>query len=107
MANVPYKPITSIISTRQENATFTTVNDSGLTYTLCDRTDLLSKEANYFISFKLPYAEDQLSTGSTLSLQNPELQQLNVDNAVICPIPASFYNEIIARRWKEWYRVYC
>ena len=69
MANVPYKPITSIISSRNEDATFTTVNSSGLTYTFCDRTDLLSKEANYFISFNLPYIESKLDTGSTLSLK--------------------------------------
>jgi hypothetical protein len=98
MANIPYKPITSIISTRQETSTFTTINDSGLTYTMCDRTDLLSKEANYFISFRVPHAESQLETGSTLSLQNPELQQLNVDKMVIAPIPREYYNEIIDGR---------
>ncbi|MEK6829302.1 MAG: hypothetical protein AABY15_04180 [Nanoarchaeota archaeon] len=98
MASVPYKNITSIISTRQEDATFTTVNDSGLTYTLCDRTDLTSKEANYFISFRIPHDEDLLGTGSTLSLQNPQLQQMNVDRIVICPIPREDYNEIIDGR---------
>jgi len=98
MANVPYKPITSIISTRQENATFTTISDSGLAYTLCDRTNLLSKEANYFISFNLPHAESFLDTGSTLSIQSPELQQLNVDKMVLAPIPRGYYNEIIDGR---------
>jgi hypothetical protein len=105
MANNPYKPITSIISTRQETATFRTIPGgvdsapySALTYTLCDRTDLLSKEANYFISFRVPHAEDQLGTGSTLSLQNPSLQQLNVDKIVISPIPREYYNEIIDGR---------
>jgi hypothetical protein len=112
MANIPYKPITSIISTRQEEGTFTTLNDSGLTYTLCGRNNetpsgpnwLLSKESNYFISFRLPHAEAQLSTGSTLSLQTPELQQLNVDNIVVSPIPAigtsvgGGYNELIDGR---------
>lgn len=98
MANVPYKPITSIISTRQEASTIKTVNDSGLTYTLCDRTDLTSKEANYFVSSKLPHAQAQLGTGSTLSLQIPELQQLNVDQMVISPIPRTEYNELIDGR---------
>jgi hypothetical protein len=98
MANVPYKNITSIISTRQEDATFKTVNDSGLTYTLCDRTDLTSKEANYFISFKIPHTEGSLATGSTLSLQNPSLQQMNVDQMVISPIPREYYNEMIDGR---------
>lgn len=98
MANIPFKNISSLISARQETATFKTVNSSGLTYTLCDRTDLLSVEANYFLSFRMPHDSDQLSTGSTLSLQKPELQQLNVDQMVIAPIPRSEYNEIIDGR---------
>lgn len=103
MPNIPYKNITSLISSKQENATFTTVNngiDSGVTFTLCDR-DVDSnptKEANYFMSFRLPYAEDNFPTGSTLSIQNPELQQLNVDKMVISPIPYSDYHEIIDGR---------
>lgn len=98
MANVPYKPITSIISSRNEDVNFKTVNSSGLTYTLCDRTDLLSSEANYFLSFRLPHTESTLSTGSTLSLQNPQLQQLNVDKIVIAPIPRIEYSELIDGR---------
>ncbi len=98
MPNVPYKNITSIISARNEDATFTTINDSGLTYTLCDRTDLTSKEANYFISFKIPHTESALSTGSTLSLQNPQVQQLNVDKIIVSPIPREYYNEMIDGR---------
>lgn len=98
MANIPYKPVTSIISTRQENSNLKTVLSSGLTYTLCDRTDLISKEANYFISFKVPHTEAHLSTGSTLSLQSPELQQLNIDNIVISPVAAADYDEIIDGR---------
>jgi len=98
MANVPYKPITSLISTKQENSTFRAISESGLTYTLCDRTNLTSKEANYFLSFRLPHEAAQFATGSTLSLQNPELQQLNVDNIVICPIPREEYSEIIDGR---------
>lgn len=98
MANVPYKNITSIISSRQEDSTFTTVNNDNLTYTLCDRTDFLSKETNYFISFKIPHTESFLSTGSTLSLQNPQLQQMNVDKMIISPIPREYYNEMIDGR---------
>ena len=104
MANVPYKPITSLISTKRENSTTKALNSSGLTYTLCDRTNLTSKEANYFLSFRLPHKESQLSTVSMLSLQNPELQQLNVDKVVISPIPSvetsagGGYNEIIDGR---------
>lgn len=98
MANIPYKEIQSLISTRQENTLFTAVTDSNLTYTKCDRTDLTSKEANYFMSFNLPYTQSNFDTGSTLSLQNPALQQLNVDEVVICPIPREYYSEIIDGR---------
>lgn len=98
MPNTIYKPVTSTISTRQEKTTFTTLNGSGLTYTLCDRTNGTSKEANYFVSFNLPYQYDYLSSGSTLSLSHPELFQLNVDKIVISPIPKSYYNEIIDGR---------
>lgn len=98
MANVPYKPITSIISARNEVTSYRTVNDSGLTYSLCDRTNLTAKEANYFVSFRVPHTSDNLATGSTLSLSSPELQQLNVDKMVVCPIPRDEYNEIIDGR---------
>ncbi len=97
MANVSYKPITSIISSRNEVASFATVNGTELTYTLCDRINT-SKETNYFSSFRLPHNSSQLGTGSTLSLNNPEIQQLNVDKVVISPIPADKYNEIIDGR---------
>ena len=98
MANNPYKNITSLISTKQESVSISIVNSSDLVYTLCDRTDLLSKEANYFSSFKMPYEYGKLKTGSTLSLQNPELQQLNVDKMVISPIPLDKYSELIDGR---------
>jgi len=98
MANVPFKPITSIISTKQESSTLTTIQLSALTYTFCDRTALTTAEANYFVSLRLPYTQSKLATTSNLSLQSPELQQLNVDNIVMAPIPASEYNEIIDGR---------
>lgn len=98
MANTYYKPVTSIISTKQEENTFVTLNGSGLTFTSCDRTNLTENESNYFVSFNLPFEEDALSTGSTLSLSRPEIQQLNVDEIIISPIPREFYNEIIDGR---------
>ena len=98
MANIPYKNITSLISTKQEATTFKTVNSSGLTFTLCDRTDIASKETNYFSSFKMPYEYGKLASGSTLSLQNPELQQLNIDTMVIVPIPLESYGDLIDGR---------
>jgi len=107
MANITHKDIASIISSRQEKSTRTTIGyngsgmipgSSGLTFTLCDRTNLASKEANYFISFRLPHTEDSLPLDSPLSLQNPSLQQLNVDRMVISPIPREEYNEMIDGR---------
>ena len=98
MSNLIYKPIDSFVSTRQENQNFITLNGSGLTYTLCDRTNLSSKGANYFVSFKLPYQRDAFSSGSTLSLANPELQQLNVDKMLFSPIPRGLYDELLDGR---------
>jgi len=98
MANNPFKNITSIISTRREEVEFKTLSNNSLTYTLCDRNDLISKEANYFISFRLPHQESLFSTASTLSIQAPQLQQLNVDKVVISPINREDYNELIDGR---------
>ena len=56
------------VSTRQEVRNSITINGSGLTYTLCDRTDLINYETNYFASFNLPYTYSNFASGSTLSL---------------------------------------
>ena len=98
MANLFQKPITSAINTRQESATFYQLNFSSVTYTLCDRTNSTSAEANYFISLNLPYVESAFGSGSTLALSNPELLQINVDNIVIIPIPREYYSELIDGR---------
>ena len=104
MPNSSYKPVQSLISTRQEDTKLVQIPHgvydapySALTYTKCDR-NINSKEANYFISFNLPHAESELSLSSPLSIQNPSLQQLNVDEVVICPIPREYYSEIIDGR---------
>lgn len=98
MANIIYKDVTSVIATKQENATFTTVVGSGLTFTFADRTNLTSKEANYFVSFNLPFEYDAFLSASTLAVSKPELFQLNVDDIVIVPIPREYYNELIDGR---------
>jgi hypothetical protein len=98
MPNTLFKPVTSMISSRQEKITFTGMNGSEIVYTLCDRTDTLSKEANYFSSFGLPYEYDALSSGSTLAKQYPEIYQINRDKIVIIPIPKENYSEIIDGR---------
>jgi hypothetical protein len=98
MANTFQKPITSAISTRQESATFYQLSLSSVTYTFCDRTNSSSPEANYFLSLNLPYTESAFDSGSTLSLSNPELLQLNVDNIIIIPIPREYYSELIDGR---------
>lgn len=96
--NQYFKPIEKPVSTRQEVRTSVILNGSGLTYTLCDRTSTTDYEANYFASFNLPYSYDAFASGSTLSMVKPELQQLNVDRIVICPIPKEDYNEILDGR---------
>jgi len=98
MANEYFKAVETPVSTRQEVHTLKTVNGSDLTYTMCDRTDTSSKEANYFSSFNLPYQASQLLSGGTFSRTKPELFQLNVDQIVICNIPKEYYNDIIDGR---------
>lgn len=98
MPNVIFKPVTSTISSRQEQITFTGMNGSELVFTLCDRTETTSTEANYFSSFGLPYEYNALSSGSTLATQYPEIYQLNRDRIVIMPIPKQNYSELIDGR---------
>jgi hypothetical protein len=100
MANNFYKPISSAVNTRQEVPSLWnlgTIATSAITYTLIDRT-VYSAETNYVQSFNLPYQSSAFETGSTLSLSNPSLQQLNVDKAIIVPIPRDYYDEIIDGR---------
>ena len=92
------KPIQSVISTKSETATQQTVSSSGLVYTQCIRTGLTTTEANYFVSFNLPYTASDLASGDTLPSAFPELYQLNVDKMVIAPIPREYYNEMIDGR---------
>jgi hypothetical protein len=100
MPNSIYKEINEDerISTRQEQITFTGMNGSELVFTLCDRTQTTSTEANYFSSFNLPYEYNALPSGSTLATQYPEIYQLNRDKIVIMPIPKQSYSELIDGR---------
>ena len=100
MPNSIYKEINpnERISTRQEQITFTGMNGSELVFTLCDRTQTTSTEANYFSSFNLPYEYAALPSGSTLASQYPEIYQLNRDKIVIMPIPKEKYSELIDGR---------
>lgn len=98
MASSFYKPVTSTISTRQESSTFHSINGSGLSFSLCDRTDGNDKNTNYFMSFNLPITYSALPSGSTLAISNPELLQLNTDKMVIIPIPREYYDELIDGR---------
>jgi len=96
------KAVNNSIVVQAEENTLKTIYDSNVLYTLCDRTSTTDKKGNYFVSFNLPTSSTELSTGSTLSLAYPELQQLNVDQIIICPIPASQYSEIIDGRSITW-----
>lgn len=98
MPNEYFKPVETPVSTRQEVHSLKTVNGSGLTYTLCDRTSTSSKLANYFTSFNLPHQASQMLSGGTLARVRPELFQLNVDNILISNIPKEYYNDIIDGR---------
>src|ERR1035437_928859 len=88
-------PISSSIVSQVEENTAYSVFGANLTYTLCDRTDNTTSRGNYFSSVNLPNYSGDCSTASTLSMLYPELQQLNVDQIVIIPIPPAYYAEMI------------
>ena len=93
-----FKPVETPVSTRQETHSLTNVNDVDLSYTLVDRTDTTDKLTNYVVSFNLPHDTEAFSSGSTLSMAKPEMQQLNVDQFIFSPIKKEDYNEIIDGR---------
>lgn len=96
------KAVSSVITVQSETNTLKSVQTNELKYTLCDRDNTSSKKGNFFVSFGLPTKPEDLGTGSTMSLYYPELQQLNVDQVIICPIPPSSYSEFIDGRSLTW-----
>jgi hypothetical protein len=96
------KAVNNSIVVQAEENTLKAIFDSDVTYTLCDRSSVTDKKGHYFVSFNLPSTQSDLNTGSTLSLIYPELQQLNVDQIIICPIPSSKYSEMIDGRSITW-----
>ena len=50
------------------------------------------------MSFNLPYEQEYFPVSDPVSLQFPELQQLNVDHIVIVDIDDQYYNELIDGR---------
>ncbi len=98
MANDFLKPVSSVVSTRNEIRTFKSLNRDDVTYSLIDRTDLSERLTHYFKSVNLPATAAALPTGSTLSQAFPEMQQLNVDQFIISAIPNTEYDEIMDGR---------
>jgi hypothetical protein len=92
------KKVDSYVALQRETARIKSISESEIKYTLCDRSDLTNNKGNYFMSFNLPYKSSKLPTTSDLSKTFPELQQLNVDQIVIVPIPGSEYGEFIDGR---------
>ena len=103
------KQIETYVSSDVETRTSQTINGVNLSYTKCERSPAVPAtdgwKSNYFKSFNLPYQADQLVSGFTgtglLAANKPHLYQLNVDSIVICPIPPSYYNEVIDGRTIE------
>ena len=89
------KKVDSYIALQRESSQIKSLFETELTYTLCDRDNITDKKGNYFMSFNLPYKSGALPTTSDMSKIFPELQQLNVDQIIITPIPASEYSEFI------------
>lgn len=94
------KKIDSLISVQQEKLVEKVVFGKDLTFSLATRdvNQIDDYGANYFPSFGLPYKSSYFGTGCTLSKRYPELQQLNVENIVLVPIPSSYYSELIDGR---------
>jgi len=96
------KAVSSVMTIQSETNTSKSLQSDSLLYTLCDRDNTGDKKGNYFVSFNLPTTTSDLGTGSTVSLYYPELQQLNVDQIIVCPIPGSYYSEFIDGRSLTW-----
>lgn len=92
------KEVSSTLTIQTEESDLKDVTGGNLVFTLCDRDVTSDRKGNYFVSFNLPAAQTDFSTASTLSSFYPELQQLNVSEIVIVPIPPSFYSEFIDGR---------
>ncbi len=96
------KAVSSVMTIQSESNHLRLLQTDSLLYSLCDRDNITDKKGNYFVSFNLPTAESELGTGSTVSLLYPELQQLNVDQIIVCQIPGSSYSEFIDGRSLTW-----
>lgn len=96
------KAVSSLMTIQSETNTAKSLQNSSVVYTLCDRDNTSDKKGHYFVSFGLPTSTDILNTGTTISLYFPELQQLNVDQIIIMPIPASSYSEYVDGRSITW-----
>jgi len=95
------KEVSSTLTVQTEESDLKSVFGGNLGFTLCNRTVTTDNKGSYFVSFNLPATQTDLTTASTLSNFYPELQQLNVDEIVIVPIPPSYYSEFIDGRTIE------
>ena len=96
------KAVSSVMTIQSETNTTRLLQNDSVLYTLCDRDNITDKKGNYFVSFNLPTTTSDLGTGSTVSLSYPQLQQLNVDQIIVCSIPGSSYSEFIDGRSITW-----
>ena len=92
------KPVDSYLSLQVDENELKSIFQKSLTFSLANRADITDEKSNWFSSFNLPTSRNQLTTGSTLSKLFPELQQLNVDNIIVSPIPSSEFSEVIDGR---------
>ena len=95
------KKVDSYVALQRESSRIKELSEEKLRFSLCDRTSLTNNKGNYFISFNLPYKESKFPTTSRVSEVFPELQQLNVDQIIVVPIPADSYSEFIDGRTIE------
>lgn len=92
------KKVDSYVALQRESSRIKSIFETNLKFSLCDRDSLTNNKGNYFMSFNLPYKQSKFPITSRVSEVFPELQQLNVDQIIIAPIPASEYSEFIDGR---------
>jgi len=92
------KQVESMISSKQQDSTYVALTGEEIIYIKANRETLNEKWGNYFNSFNLPSSQDMMPSGSTTSLENPHLYQLNVNEIVIIPIGRDSYNDFVDGR---------
>lgn len=92
------KAVSGFVQVYKDNEIPSMISGDSLTLTLCNRTATTSNLGNYFVSVNLPTKKSDMPVFQSLTVFNPELQQLNVDEIILIKIPNTAYTEFIDAR---------